>query len=156
MKIPGWLRIRKKPVRSDYLYRNWEFKQSYPENDERAKTPGKELFDYENIMNFEELCIQSQFEDIQSWLDSQDMEFYESCEEDSESVGNSSEKSFYTCLDVRNCSTLKREFGCDNLEDMKEEVIKKESAKESYESCTEESQYCRQLRTKSKTIFKSL
>ena len=148
--------MKKKPVQKDYLYLDWEFKHSYPDNDERAtisKVELKDSIDYENVMNVSELLIQSQFEDIQSWLGSQDLEFYESCEEDSECLD---EQSFYTCVDVRNCSTLKADLCYKKWTEGKEtfsETSKKEQRKE--EPGKEESFYSLQLRRKSKTIFQS-
>ena len=46
--------MKKKPVQKDYLYLDWEFKHSYPDNDERAtisKVELKDSIDYENVMN---------------------------------------------------------------------------------------------------------
>ena len=144
--------MKKKPVQKDYLYLDWEFKHSYPDNDERAtisKVELKDSIDYENVMNVSELLIQSQFEDIQSWLGSQDLELYESCKEDSECLD---EQSFYTCVDVRNCSTLKSDV-CYIKSETVSNAYKKGQRKE--EPGKEESFYSLQLRRKSKTIFQS-
>ena len=140
-------RIKKKTEQCHYSYKDWEFKHSYPENDERAnsaKVKRKQLSNYESIVNFEELCIQAKFEDIQSWLDS----FYDSCEEDTERDDDHSERSFYTCFDVKNCSTLKKQPNYDDFERSRQEPEK--------EIKTEESEYSLQIRTQSKTIFKTL
>ena len=144
-RIPGVFRMKRRQEQCHYSYKDWEFKQSYPENDERAisaKVKRKELSDYENIVNLEDLCMQSKFEDIQSWLDS----FYDSCEEDTVGVDDDSVKSFYTCFDVKNCSTFKRSLFDNGFEKSRQDEEKK----------AEESEYSLQLRSKSKTIFKTL
>ena len=156
--------MKKKPVSSDYVYLDWEFKHAYPENDERAKIIQdekkeeiKDSIDYENIMNFDELSLQSQFEDIHSWLDSQDFEFYESCEEGLEDNDDCSEKSFYTCLDIQNCSTLKTDI-C-HLKFTEKQTISTLNYNKKYEmkeAGSEESGYSSQIRSTSKTLFNSL
>jgi hypothetical protein len=153
--------MKKKPVSSDYAYHDWEFKQAYPVNDERAQDEKKEevkdAVDYENIMNFEELSLQTQFEDIHSWLDSQDFEFDVSHEEALENHDDSLEKSFYTCLDFQNCSTLKSDI-C-QLKMAEKQKMSTSNINEKYgseESGSEESVYSLQLRSTSQTLFSSL
>ena len=146
-RMPGVFRMKRRQEQCHYSYKDWEFKQSYPENDERAfsaKVKRKVLSDYESIVNLEDLCLQSKFEDIQSWLES----FYDSCEEDTEGVDDDSVKSFYTRFDVKNCSTLKKHQIDDAFEKTRQELDNDRKV--------EETKYSLQLRTKSKTIFKTL
>ena len=131
---------------------NWEFKQRYPENDTRAqnKTKHSEV-DNENT----ELCEMSPFENIYSWLDTQDVEKYESCTEDLESDMDTFEEGFYSCLAAEMCSTLRREpnylkpFGEISAGTLDDKNEKEELQRE-------EMFYSLQIRRKSRTIFNTM
>ena len=102
--LPRWLKLKKIKVRKDYAYHGWEFQQF---TSETVKSGKKSCWENENIDTTQQ--IQSQFEDVHSWLDTQDSELYKPSEEDAESDIEISEESFFSCVNPEDCSTMKRE-----------------------------------------------
>ena len=89
------------------MYLGWQFTQfnSAPLKSWEKKT----CSEYENIEKIQQISIQTQFEDVRSWLESQDCELYKPFEEDIENDADCTEETFCSSVGPNDCSTMKKE-----------------------------------------------
>ena len=164
--LPSWIKGKKKENTfhsQDYVYLNWQFKKScldQLDNEHKEETASQKI----EGTKLEDLPGQSKFENVHSWLESQDLPLYNSCSQDSECDCCESEDIHYACVDVTNSEfQMTNEFhnhlsklSFSSRHNSETSLLSNEHHFSLDNSLSEESSYSLQLREQSRTLFRSL